>query len=105
MFKITRGKGFHLIFANGVVLSVQFGRGNYCENRDISWEEQDQNELLSSEDAEIAIWNKEGKYLTRRADKDINGECDDVDDVKGWISVSDFVKFVNWCENYKEVSE
>lgn len=32
MFKITDAKGFHVTFANGWTLSVQFGRGNYCDN-------------------------------------------------------------------------
>ena len=33
MFAITRGKGFHLTFANGWTVSVQWGNGNYCSNR------------------------------------------------------------------------
>ena len=33
MFKITDGKGFHIQFSNGYVVSVQFGGGNYCDNR------------------------------------------------------------------------
>lgn len=103
MFKITDGKGFHLTFANGITLSVQFGRANYCENCGIS-SEKERKMYFSSKDVEIAIWNGEGKYLTRIANKDIYGE-ELHDDVKGWLSVTDIVKFVNWCENYKEVSE
>ena len=104
MFKITEGKGFHLTFANGIMLLVQFGRGNYCKNRNITWDEEAKNDSLSSENAEIAIWNDEGKYLTNEANKDIYGE-ELHDDVKGYLSMTDIVKFVNWCENYKEVSE
>ena len=104
MFKITAGKGFHLTFANGIMLSVQFGRGNYCKNRNISWEEEKSDKYLSCKDAEIAIWDGEGSYLTQEANKDIYGE-ELHDDVKGWLSVTDIVKFVNWCENYKEVSK
>lgn len=33
MFRITNGKGFHITFANGYTLSVQFGPGDYCNNR------------------------------------------------------------------------
>jgi len=33
MFRITEGKGFHMAFENGFTVSVQFGFGNYCENR------------------------------------------------------------------------
>jgi len=32
MFKITEGKGFHMTFANGWTVSVQWGSGNYCQN-------------------------------------------------------------------------
>lgn len=31
-FKICEGKGFHITFANGFTVSVQFGPGNYCDN-------------------------------------------------------------------------
>lgn len=33
MFTITSGKGFHIKFANGYEVSVQWGLGNYCEAR------------------------------------------------------------------------
>ena len=33
MFNITNGKGFQITFANGYTVSVQFGHGNYCDNR------------------------------------------------------------------------
>ena len=32
-FRITGGKGFHVSFANGYTVSVQFGYGNYCDER------------------------------------------------------------------------
>lgn len=32
-FAVTGGKGFHIQLSNGWNLSVQFGYGNYCENR------------------------------------------------------------------------
>jgi hypothetical protein len=46
MFKITRGKGFHVTFKNGYTVSVQFGYGNYTEaynNEFSSFEEEKQN--------------------------------------------------------------
>jgi hypothetical protein len=33
MFKITLGKGIHMTFANGWTVSIQWGIGNYCDNR------------------------------------------------------------------------
>ncbi len=35
MFKITQGKGFHMTFANGWTVSVQWGSGNYCPNHHV----------------------------------------------------------------------
>jgi len=34
MFNITHGKGFHVEFANGRRISVQWGAGNYGDNKD-----------------------------------------------------------------------
>lgn len=33
MFCSNGGKGFSMSFASGLTISVQFGYGNYCENR------------------------------------------------------------------------
>jgi hypothetical protein len=33
-FRITGGKGFHMYFANGHLVSVQWGPGNYCDYYD-----------------------------------------------------------------------
>ena len=38
MFASTMNKGFHMTFANGVTVSVQFGKGNYCGNRNFEGE-------------------------------------------------------------------
>ena len=34
MFNITQGKGFFIEFENGYGISVQFGWGNYCANKE-----------------------------------------------------------------------
>jgi hypothetical protein len=36
MFKVTDGKGFHITFANGWTVSVQWGMGNYCPNQHVT---------------------------------------------------------------------
>ena len=33
-FASTLRKGFHMTFENGLTISVQWGAGNYCDNRD-----------------------------------------------------------------------
>ena len=35
MSTITEGHGFHMKFANGWTISVQWGPWNYCDNKDI----------------------------------------------------------------------
>ena len=50
----TRVRGYHFTFNNGYLLSVQFGWGNYCDNRDLPYEN---NEVYTkSTTAEIAYW-------------------------------------------------
>lgn len=58
MFRVTSGKGFHITFANGWTVSVQFGSGSYCENRYIPYGV----ETPPCPTAEIAAWDKDGKW-------------------------------------------
>lgn len=48
-------RGFWITFDNGHTVSVQFGTGNYCENRDGNAKE--------SKDAEIAAWDADGDWI------------------------------------------
>jgi hypothetical protein len=85
MFKITSGKGFHVTFANGWTVSVQFGPGNYCANR--GWEIGRDDEACGkrgSFDAEIAAWPKGGEMF------DFGG-----DTVKGWVTPDELLAFMN----------
>lgn len=47
--------GFKMTFENGNTISVQFGWGNYCENRGES--------KPGCVNAEIAIWDSENKWF------------------------------------------
>lgn len=60
MFKATQNKGFCITFANGYEVSVQFGRGIYCENRDLKDNDQF---ITESKDAEVMAWNKDGDVI------------------------------------------
>ena len=54
--KIKHGdKGFHFTTESGYVLSVQYGAGNYCENRHIAFDTRGE-AVPESSDCEIAIW-------------------------------------------------
>lgn len=73
MFRITMGKGFQMTFENGLTVSVQWGDGNYCDNyskygiMDIPAREID----LKSSNAEIAVWDADGKWVTKEFFPDI----------------------------------
>jgi hypothetical protein len=92
---ITLGRGFHMTFENGVTCSIQFGVGNYCNNRD--YEKMDNNypDFYKSANAEVAAW-REGK------NEWITGEYfkDTTDPVKGWVSPDEIADFISWCKNY-----
>jgi len=54
MLRITNDSGFHIVFENGYTVSVQFGKGNYCDY-DFS--------SLSSPNAECAVWGEDGGFI------------------------------------------
>ena len=63
-FLATRNKGFRMTFENGFAISVQWGPENYCDRKN----EEDFNKPIKerfweSKSAEIAILNKEGKFI------------------------------------------
>ena len=66
--RITDGRGFHIVCANGATVSVQWGHGNYCENRSSlkTYEEEMAEKRssggMSSNDAEVAVWFATGKW-------------------------------------------
>jgi len=76
MFKITAGRGFQITFANGWTVSVQWGTGNYCENRTLAishfadWEQVDREAgAAGSKTAEIAAWDRDGKWFDFGSDE------------------------------------
>lgn len=89
MFSITDGKGFQITFKNGITVSIQFGKYNYCENytnRNFN------SDCVNSINAEIAIIGKNGEWLLREYDKKHN------DDVKGYQTPEDILKVLKWAE-------
>lgn len=100
MFRITSGKGFQMKFGNGNTVSVQFGYGNYCENRDKfpeagrmrDW--QGDPEEVSSSTAEIAAWSADGTWYEFGYDQ-----------VEGYVSadrVASFIEFVQSSDVSKD---
>ena len=55
MFRITRGKGFHIDFDNGFGVSVQFGSCNYCDHYNADPLESKRLAEDGSKTAEVAV--------------------------------------------------
>jgi hypothetical protein len=93
MFKICShrndfGKGFHMTFANGNTISVQFGGGNYCENKDL----EDNKPNLTSKDAEIMVWDSNKNPIA------IDGWTGD-DGIGAYLSSDDVAKLIGIIAN------
>jgi len=82
--------GFQLEFDNGWTASVQFGIGNYCNNRDNRGNPfKDIPEFLQCDNAEIAAWPTE----SRRGGK--TGKTTPAND-RGWYEFSDGQEVNGW---------
>jgi len=60
MFAITRGTGFHVTFANGWTVSVQWGPCTYSDNHDSMEFDVDKRAPYKSTTAEVAVWGPDG---------------------------------------------
>jgi hypothetical protein len=83
MFRVINSRGFQMTFKNEFTISVQFGVGNYCERGRLSFEDEAKEDRVESKNAEIAIWDKEGKWFDFGHDQ-VKGYCD-TDEVATWI--------------------
>lgn len=96
-FRITGGKGFHVMFENGVTVSVQFGSGNYCANRDYTSDFAESDERakgqLGSASAETAVWGADGRFIKQRSTDD---------DVLGWQTPADVLATLAWAASLPE---
>jgi len=101
MFKIIGNRGFHIVFPNGLTLSTQIGGGNYCNNYYFPIGEEIKKHTMESSDAEIAIWDKNGKWITKQMLQDIFPE-ELKDDVLGYVTIDKWIKIFEWCANQKK---
>ena len=64
-FTTIYNKGFQMTFGNGFSISVQWGVGNYCEKKDSGqWDEPTKHDYWDSNSAEIAVFGKDGEFIT-----------------------------------------
>ena len=108
MFRIIKGKGFHVTFYNGVTVSVQLGVTNYCatysdtpslfDKNPSNWDKDSREQAkYGTRDAELAIMYKE-EFITSEFSKEEDG-------VMGFVSPETVLKAMIWAEAYltKEV--
>jgi hypothetical protein len=91
VFRITSGKGFHMAFENGWTISVQFGTGNYCDNRTYELYTPEEDRRVGRDGsltAEIAAWGADGERYNFGDDT-----------VKGWVSANEVVKWMHKFAN------
>lgn len=78
----TVPSGIHMTFKNGYTISIQFGFGNYCENKFCGKSE--------SKDCEIAIFDKENKFVQ------IEGMFDNV---VGYCNMDEVAEYIHKVKN------
>jgi hypothetical protein len=89
MFQSNLNKGFTLTFENGLTISVQFGCGNYCDNRYVGYKDHREDESTTSSNAEIAIWDNNNQWFRFE-----NG-----DEVMGYVTPDNLVHWINRVRN------
>ena len=96
-FRITEGKGFHVRFANGWGVSVQFGPGNYCDNYDmrIRYDDIKAGEK-GSDTAECAILAPGGGLFS-------HPDCDG-DTVFARVSPERVLELMNWAASQERIA-
>ena len=72
-FSTDYNKGFRMSFNNGMTISVQFGSSNYCSRSNCdSYPMSEMKEyIVTSPDAEIAIWDANGNWFI--SNEEVNG--------------------------------
>ena len=98
MLASTANKGFQLTFENGLTISVQFGSGNYCSNRNLSERIADsemKRHVTTSHTAEVAIWDNKGKDFKFK-----NGEL-----AIGWLSADEVADWIEKVKNAKTLND
>lgn len=97
-FSITAGRGFQIQFPTGVMVSVQFGPGNYCDNRDMASMDEVAAGRRGCDNAEVALMRSEdGRWLTKECLRDVFGEEESYDDVTSRSTPSTVAKMIAWA--------
>jgi len=116
-FQITEAKGIHVSYPNGWTISVQWGYGNYCENkyseecRRSGKPLQMEQLSLACKNAEIAIWCSVPEDVRPLAELGgyrpgwINFGGDEVQGYVGPVTVTRIMAILAGSEGYFEYDE
>lgn len=92
-FKVFGEKGFTMTFENGLTISVMFGGGNYCSNRNITPNFSDHCKFEHAGiDAEIGIWDENDVWFNFKSDR-----------VKGWVTPDEVAKWITKVQKAKDI--
>lgn len=96
-FEITRRKGFHMTFENGLSISVQWGAGNYCDNH--SDEDFTFSKDAKSKTAEVAVFDDRDEFIDPQKfmDEDIGGDGM----VVGYLNADQVAQLIYNVSRYK----
>ncbi len=95
-FFITGKKGFHITFANGYTVSVQFGPGNYCEHYDRDFDDAEDCGKEGSLTAECAVWPQKGQMIAY-------GDWDNT--VSSHSTAAEVLELLNWAAAQEEAKD
>lgn len=96
MFKSTLNRGFQLTFKNRLTISVQFGSGNYCSNKNLSGKvDEMRTRINTSLSAEIAIWDENDNNYKFK-----NGELS-----MGWLSTDEVAEWIEKVKKAKNIND
>lgn len=84
MFKTTSRNGFHMTFANGCTVSVQWNSGNYCSDRELFKPYNPDPEPRECATVEVGAWDASGAWI----------KLSENDDVIGWQNADDVAAII-----------
>lgn len=93
-FECTQGKGFRITFSNGLTASVQWGNGNFCDNRF------EHDHCDSANYAEVAVLSCNGTEF-QNANMFVPEGCVDFGDVCGYLTPEQVVEFLMNVKNFE----
>ena len=97
-FEITENRGFTITFDNGLTASVQFGLGNYCDNR-FNYSLDFRSVPAESDNAEVAVIGEDGEFVPIK--EFAPADCYNDGKVCGWLTPEQVVDFLSKVKEHE----